>query len=572
MNYAKYITKLLCFFQIVLFVIVATVSVHGQIADRPRPDEWKNLVFGGRFMDRFEPMPAGTLSKETWGADNVIPRYVDNGIEDRKYSYWGTNIVRDSNGKYHMFICTWLESAPRGHRSWVDSFVLHAVCDNPVGAFKLVSEKPIADGYNPEVFQLKDGRYILYVCDKKGTQFYVTKDLDGEWKKITAKFDRRDRPINDGLTNQTFSVREDGSVLMVCRGGGVWICPPPYDSLTFYQITEQSVYPQVEGKRDFEDPVVWRDNVQYHIIVNDWRGRIAYYLRSKDGVKWVADSGEAYMPGIAKHADGTQEDWFKYERIRIFQDKFGRAVQANFAVIDVLKPEDKANDNHSSKNIAIPLNAGLLLTILNEQPITLETKTIRVKIAAENGFNPQTDVDTDSLRFGASTEVDFGRGCKVQSSEKDGVDLVVTFNANGNGITADEFAPKLIGKTTKGKLLYGYARLPSVSYIEPIVSARLPVFVQNTNDTNVSIEVRNFGQVASPETTLRLKDNGKLLGEIKIQPLKPYEKNNVSFTVKPFEKEREYNLTVVIISQDIVNKAPTEKILSTFDFKYSVKK
>jgi hypothetical protein len=36
----------------------------------------------------------------------------------------------------------------------------------------------------------------------------------------------------------------------------------------------------------------------------------------------------------------------------------------------------------------------------------------------------------------------------------------VTFEATGNGIADDNFAAKLIGKTTKGKLLFGYSRLP----------------------------------------------------------------------------------------------------------------
>ena len=154
------------------------------------------------------------------------------------------------------------------------------------------------------------------------------------------------------------------------------------------------------------------------------------------------------------------------------QDSYGRAIQANFAVIDTLKHEDQPNDNHSSKNISIPLNPGLLLTVLDTKPITDKTQTIRVKIAAEEGFDPQTDIDFKSLRFGASTEVNFGKGCKVQNTKKEGKDLIVTFDAKGNGITAEEFAPKLLGKTTSGKLLYGYARLPWVSYNDPILSGQ----------------------------------------------------------------------------------------------------
>lgn len=54
-------------------------------------------------------------------------------------------------------------------------------------------------------------------------------------------------------------------------------------------------------------------------------------------MNWVVDPGEAYMPGVAVHADGQVEDWFKYERLKVYQDKYGRAIQANFAVIDTLK-------------------------------------------------------------------------------------------------------------------------------------------------------------------------------------------------------------------------------------------
>lgn len=109
--------------------------------------------------------------------------------------------------------------------------------------------------------------------------------------------------------------REDGSFLMVCRGGGVWFSKTgitPYN-----QVTDTRVYPPIDGR--FEDPVVWRTHIQYHLIVNDWLGRIAYYLRSKDGIHWKVEPGEAYLPGIARYEDGTVVDWFKHERIKVLQ-------------------------------------------------------------------------------------------------------------------------------------------------------------------------------------------------------------------------------------------------------------
>jgi len=83
---------------------------------------------------------------------------------------------------------------------------------------------------------------------------------------------------------------------------------------------------------------------------------------------------------------------------------------------------------------------------------------------AEEGFDPHAEVDVESLRFGAPEEVDFGRGCKAIGSEKSDKDLVVTFDAADHGITEENFAAKLIGKTTGSKLLFGYSRLPGLDY------------------------------------------------------------------------------------------------------------
>ena len=539
----------------VMFLI--SHSSFSQITERERPAEWKQLVKGARFMDRFLPMKGNVLSSDTWGADCVLPRYVDNGIEDGIWSYWGGNIRKGEDGKYHLFVCGWLECSPKGHMEWPNSYVFHTVSDNLTGPFKPV--RIIGKGHNPEMFRAKDGRYVVYVIDGR----YVSDDLNGKWEYGKFDFNARDRRIIEGLSNLSFAQREDSSYVMVCRGGGIWVSR---DGLSEYnQLTDKRVYPDVDGR--FEDPVIWRDHIQYHLIVNDWLGRIAFYLRSKDGVNWVVDPGEAYMPGIAVHADGQVEDWFKYERLKVYQDKFGRAIQANFAVIDTLKNEDKPFDHHSSKNISIPLNPGLLLTILDEKPITSGTKTIRVKIQAEEGFNPQTDIDVNSLRFGASEEVNYGRGCQVLTTENAGKDLIVTFNGKGNGITKDEFAPKLIGKYKNGRMLYGYARLPYIDYIEPILSARAPVFTKSGKGLECTVEVQNFGQVSSKKALVEVgyKKEGKTIKVASgmVPALKPYEKTDLLLSAKDrFEEGKEYDLIVTLYSG--------KKVLSTFNLKKKV--
>ena len=537
-------------------LLISNVT-FSQVTERERPKEWDQLVNGARFMDRFLPMKGNKLSSDTWGPAGVRPRYVDNGIEDRIWSYWGGNIRKGEDGKYHLMVCGWLEASPKGHMEWGNSWVFNTVSDNLTGPFKPVNI--IGKGHNPEIFRAKDGRYVIYVINGR----YVSDDINGKWEYGKFDFNARDRRIIEGLSNLSFAQREDSSYIMVCRGGGIWISR---DGLSEYnQLTDSRVYPNVKGR--FEDPVIWRDHIQYHMIVNDWLGRIAFYLRSKDGVNWVTDPGEAYMPGIAVHEDGRAEDWFKYERIKMYQDKYGRAVQANFAVIDTLKNEDKPFDNHSSKNISIPLNPGVLLTILDKKPITAQTKTIRLKIQAEDGFNPQTDIDLNSLRFGASTEVNYGRGSKLLKTETDGNDLIVTFDGKGNGMTEDEFAPKLIGKYKNGKMLYGYARLPYIDYIEPILSARAPVFVQSDKGWEGNIEVQNFGQVSSQKASVKIeyKKDGKMIkvASATVPPLTPYEKTDVRFVTKAnFEKAEDYDFLVTISSG--------KKVLSTFRLKQKV--
>lgn len=508
-----------------ILALLIMLNVNAQITERTRPSEWNDLIQGGRFMDLFLPMtPVGKLTRDTWGAANVVPRYVGNGIEDPDWSYWGGNALLGEDGKYHLFVCRWKEDSLKGHNEWPNSIVVHAVADNSFGPYTV--KETLGPGHNPEIFKLRDGRYVVYVIDGR----YVAESLNGPWEYGKFEFDPRGRPIIEGLSNLSFAQREDGSFIMVCRGGGVWFSK---DGLSPYnQVTDKSVYPPVEGH--FEDPVIWRDNVQYHMIVNDWLGRIAYYLRSKDGMDWKVDPGEAYLPGIAKYTDGTNEDWFKYERIKVLQDSIGRATQAHFAVIDVLKKEDKGNDNHSSKHITIPLTVGRQIKVLNKN-INAGTKSIQVKIQAEDGFDPHIDLDIHSLRFGAPEEVNFGRGAKVEKTKIQGPDLIVTFFGKGNGIKQDNFVGKLIGKTVEGKLFYGYARLPQVNFVEPLLSMGNIEKLMKNEASILEVEIENFGQIASHrspfEINIKLGGETRTIGHGTVPKIGPFEQKTINITV-----------------------------------------
>jgi hypothetical protein len=521
-------------------VLLTSFVLKAQIIERERPQGWENLVYGGRFMDRFLPLPKlNGITKNTWGTDAVIPRDINNGIEDPEWSYWGGKTRLMDDGKYHLFVCRWAENSPKGHMAWSNSTVVHAISENSFGPFEVVQE--IGKGHNPEWYITDTGKYVIYVIGG----YYVSDNIYGPWEYNKFDFDKRGRQIIEGLSNLTFAKREDGSFVMICRGGGVWLSK---DGLsTWYQVSNSTVYPKVEGK--FEDPVIWKTDVQYHLIVNDWLGRMAWYLRSKDGLNWKTDSGEAYLTGIANYADGTKENWFKYERMKVLQDTLGRAIQANFAVIDTIKWNDLPNDNHSSKLISIPLTVGKCISILNKKPIHKKTDKITLLIKAEKGFNPNTDIDIKSLRFGAPDKVDFGMGCKAEKIERDGDNALISFTGEGNGITEDNFAAKLLGKDNQGNLLFGYSRLPGVSYMEAALSARTPVIDSMSHKLKVDIE--NFGQVNSHEATIHVylknvKENIEI-GHATIPPLMPFDRITINInTLKTLSNLDEHDYLVRI--------------------------
>ena len=145
-------------------------------------------------MDRFLPMPNGTQAENIWGTDEVRNRYVDNGIEDADLSFWGGNILRDAEGKYHLYVCGWPESSPKGHMFWPNSTVFRAVSDRPTGPFKI--QDSIGKGHNPEAFRLKDGRIVVYTIDG----YYIAVERYDCRRKKKSEADKKQSGMGDSFT------------------------------------------------------------------------------------------------------------------------------------------------------------------------------------------------------------------------------------------------------------------------------------------------------------------------------------------------------------------------------------
>ncbi len=135
-------------------------------------------------VSKYQLVATGDTVKEC--DENYRMLLIDNGIEDNKISYWGGNIVKESDDKYHFFVSGWYENNPRGHMGWYDaSYVFHATSDNSIGPF--IVQDTLGHGHNTEIVKLKNGKFMVYHIGGRGGDEhtdclrYVSDNLNGPW-------------------------------------------------------------------------------------------------------------------------------------------------------------------------------------------------------------------------------------------------------------------------------------------------------------------------------------------------------------------------------------------------------
>lgn len=313
------------------------------------------------FIDFFLPTPPhGELSRNAWGATNVLPRDPQNGLEDttiKQYCYWDGQIIKAADGKYHLFASRWSES--RGHNGWFGSVAVHAVSDSLLGPYVdkglCWPDDARGRGHNVGALTLPDGRYAIYVSEARPCEVYASKSLDGPWEHlgtITVEGEPRWHASNVSLM-----VRPDGTFEFTQRDGSIFTSDKGI--LGPYKRQSKSVYPK--GIPDLEDPCIWYSGRLYHILVNSWSTRKAYHLTSTDGIHNWTNRGLAYDPreNIVRYPDGTVNHWNKVERPAVYIEN-GHVVAITLAAIDIEKEQDKGNDGHGSKVIVIPFDGAAL--------------------------------------------------------------------------------------------------------------------------------------------------------------------------------------------------------------------
>ena len=313
------------------------------------------------FINYFLPTPPqGELVQETWGATNVLPRDIRNGLEDttiKKYCYWDGQIIKAPDGKYHLFASRWDES--KGHGGWFGSVAVHAVSESLIGPYV---DKGLCwpddhggRGHNVTALTLPDGRYAIVISETRPCEVYVSKSLDGPWEHLGTIKVEGDPKWH--ASNVSIMARPDGNFEFVPRDGRIFVSDRGI--LGPYKAQGNSVFPQ--GIPNLEDPCIWYSGSLYHIVVNSWSTRTAYHLTSSDGIHDWTNRGLAYDPreAIVRYPDGTVNHWNKAERPSVYLEN-GHVAATTLAVIDVEKEQDKGNDDHGSKVIVIPFDGAAL--------------------------------------------------------------------------------------------------------------------------------------------------------------------------------------------------------------------
>jgi hypothetical protein len=335
------------------------------------------------FEEYIKPMPpVAPLSDATWGVAGVIPRDISNGIESTKgkgvhpeYYYWDGQIIRAKDGKYHMFMSTFLANTNFG-TGWLNSDAYHAVSETNVLGPYVRKDYPYTNngshkGHNVSAAELPDGSYVVIVSEIVPFQLFKSSSLDGPWTGCSPQSDI-------GASNISMFPRHDGKYQIVERHGqiaisdtlcGHYVKQNPTCSYTQSSDAAGTIYPKrtsIPGVSNpqytwQEDPHIWRSGGTYHIIYSGSGDRVGWHVYSPDGITGWKDNGYAWSPRdyqkIFCYEGSTHCDaWYKMERPSVvLQD--GHPTHITWAVADVDKDNQVLPDtNHGTKVVVVPFD------------------------------------------------------------------------------------------------------------------------------------------------------------------------------------------------------------------------
>ena len=350
-------------------------------------------------IDYFLPMePQGPLVSEgIWGAPNVLPRDIENGLEDPKldnWCYWDGRIVKSDDGRYHIYASRWNQSFSHAQGWKEQSKAIHAVSDNIMGPYQdkgmIWPDWHDGLGHNVIGLRMHDGRYAVVASDRTPGDIFVSDSPDGPFEHFgEIQVDPNGFPISlarynnppHHMSNVKVLLRPDGRYMIVGRSTAPLLSKDGI--LGPYKIMGDRVYkkyPELPQTKN-EDPTVWYSGGMYHIVYNNWPTKTSHHFTSEDGIHDWKYRGIAFKKGedkVFRYTNGTVNDWTFVERPTAYIEK-GHVTHFIFSVIDLGKGQDQPDDNHGSKIVVVPFDGeafdrDMQTIVAAEKPSEAESK------------------------------------------------------------------------------------------------------------------------------------------------------------------------------------------------------
>lgn len=304
-------------------------------------------------------------------------------LREDDYFVWGASMVRDDEGRCHLFYSRWKRSF--GFQSWVThSEIAHAVADEPLGEYKFVDVALPARGssfwdghctHNPTVHRFGD-KYYLYYMGNYGDLRVEEDPADLNWihrnnQRIgvavsdnpAGGWQRMDKPIIDiskdedapdalCVSNHSITQTPDGEFLMIYKTVAKKR-PLPFGGPVSHKAaiakTPMGEFSKKDGEIftakgvDFpaEDSYIWFCNRSkvYYAVLKDMvgsftkAGKSLALFCSNDGFNWKpADNPLVTKPVI--HWESGEQEVYRLERPQLWFDN-GRPAVLFAAVMDL---------------------------------------------------------------------------------------------------------------------------------------------------------------------------------------------------------------------------------------------
>lgn len=314
-----------------------------------------------KFLLRLVPAIAIALAADAYAADTTTapvktearslkdclrPAPKNGGFAMDGFVLWRSSVIKVGD-TYHLFASRW--PAQYGLGGWTKhSECVRSTSTNLLGPYtfqEVVLKKRTNYWDNSRIHNVKivkaDEKFVLYYINSANQTGYAVSDyVTGPWTQL-------DQPVMK-VSNPAILVKPDLSVYVFGRlkdgagvNRGIAFTSPSYKGSYAVVANGDNLLP---APCELEDPTIWWANGQYHLLVNDWKGKAtgtgkggAQYF-SKDGAQYQLVSHEPVFTKTVLFDDGTSEIFSRRERPLVYTNEKGEVI----ALFTACLPKDGA--------------------------------------------------------------------------------------------------------------------------------------------------------------------------------------------------------------------------------------